>query len=72
MAIMIKTTQEIEKMRRSGLMLREVHDAIRPLVVAGATTMDLGRSPPMRRSTRSGRRLRSRGITGFLLRSARR
>ncbi len=41
MAIMIKTPQEIEKMRRSGLMLREVHDAIRPLVVAGATTMDL-------------------------------
>ncbi len=41
MAIMLKTTQEIEKMRRSGLMLREVHDVIRPLVVAGATTMDL-------------------------------
>jgi methionyl aminopeptidase len=44
MAIMIKTPQEIEKMRRSGQMLREVHEAIRPLVVAGATTMDLERA----------------------------
>lgn len=38
---MIKTPQEIDKMRRSGMMLREVHEVIRPLVVAGATTMDL-------------------------------
>ena len=44
MAIMIKTPQEIEKMRRSGQMLREVHNAIAPLVVAGATTMDLERA----------------------------
>jgi methionyl aminopeptidase len=41
MAIMIKTPAEIEKMRRSGMMLREVHELIRPMVVAGATTMDL-------------------------------
>ena len=41
MAIMIKTAAEIEKMRRSGQMLREVHETIRPLVVAGASTMDL-------------------------------
>jgi methionyl aminopeptidase len=41
MAIMIKTPQEIEKMRRSGRVLRQVHDAIKPLVVAGATTLDL-------------------------------
>ena len=41
MAIMIKTEQEIEKMRRSGLILRQVHEHIRPLVVAGASTMDL-------------------------------
>ena len=38
---MIKTAQEIEKMRFSGQILRQVHEAIRPLVVAGATTMDL-------------------------------
>jgi methionyl aminopeptidase len=41
MAIMIKTPQEIEKMRRSGQILRQVHEHIRPLVVAGATTQDL-------------------------------
>lgn len=41
MAIMIKTPQEIEKMRVSGLALRKVHDAIAPHVVAGASTMDL-------------------------------
>lgn len=41
MAIMIKTEQEIEKMRRSGLILQQVHEHIRPLVVAGASTMDL-------------------------------
>ena len=41
MAIMLKTEQEIEKMRRSGEILRQVHDHIRPLVVAGASTMDL-------------------------------
>jgi methionyl aminopeptidase len=41
MAIMIKTAQEIEKMRRSGQILRQVHETIRPLVVAGASTMDL-------------------------------
>ena len=41
MAIMIKTMAEIEMMRFSGQILRQVHEAIRPLVVAGATTMDL-------------------------------
>jgi len=41
MAILIKTEVEIQKMRRSGEALREVHEAVRPLVVAGATTMDL-------------------------------
>ncbi len=41
MAIMIKTPQEIEKMHRSGQILRQVHEAIRPLVVAGASTQDL-------------------------------
>jgi len=41
MAIMIKSPQEIEKMRASGKILRKVHDAMAPHVVAGATTMDL-------------------------------
>jgi len=38
---MIKTPQEIEKMRVSGIALRKVHDAIAPHVIAGASTMDL-------------------------------
>jgi methionyl aminopeptidase len=41
MAIMIKSAAEIEAMRRSGEALRKVHDAVRPVVAAGATTMDL-------------------------------
>ena len=41
MAILIKTAAEIEKMRRSGIALRKVHETVRPLVVAGASTMDL-------------------------------
>jgi methionyl aminopeptidase len=41
MAILIKTEAEIDKMRRSGEALRQVHEAVRPLVVAGASTMDL-------------------------------
>jgi methionyl aminopeptidase len=41
MAILIKTAAEIEKMRRSGQALSQVHEAVRPLVVAGASTMDL-------------------------------
>jgi methionyl aminopeptidase len=41
MAIMIKTPQEIEKMRISGKALRQVHDAIAPHVVPGVSTMDL-------------------------------
>ncbi len=35
MAIMIKTPQEIEKMRRSGGVVREVLETVRGLVKAG-------------------------------------
>ena len=41
MAILIKTTAEIAKMRRSGIALRRVHDALAPIVQPGASTMDL-------------------------------
>jgi methionyl aminopeptidase len=43
MAILIKTAVEIEKMRVSGAILRQVHNAIAPYVVPGASTMDLER-----------------------------
>jgi methionyl aminopeptidase len=41
MAIQIKSTAEIEKMRTSGIALRKVHDAVKSAVRPGATTMDL-------------------------------
>jgi methionyl aminopeptidase len=41
MAILIKTASEIEKMRRSGEALHQVHEAVRPFVVPGVSTMDL-------------------------------
>ncbi len=41
MAILIKTPQEIEKMRRSGGVVRDVLETVRGLVKAGATTLDL-------------------------------
>jgi methionyl aminopeptidase len=41
MAILIKTAAEIEKMRRSGEALHQVHEAVRPFVMPGASTMDL-------------------------------
>jgi methionyl aminopeptidase len=42
--IVRKSPQEIEKMRRSGHIVREVLDRIRQLVKPGATTMDLERA----------------------------
>lgn len=48
MAIMIKSAAEIEKMRRSGIALRQVHDAVREVVRVGATTMDLERAAEAR------------------------
>ena len=43
MAILIKSAAEIQKMRISGAILRQVHNAIAPHVVPGASTMDLER-----------------------------
>jgi methionyl aminopeptidase len=43
MAILIKSAAEIEKMRTSGAILRQVHDAIAPHVRPGVSTMDLER-----------------------------
>jgi methionyl aminopeptidase len=43
MAIVCKSPAEIEKMRQSGRVVRQVLDHVRTLVVPGATTMDLER-----------------------------
>jgi methionyl aminopeptidase len=44
MAILCKSAAEIEKMRRSGHIVREVLDALRQMVAPGVTTMDLERA----------------------------
>jgi methionyl aminopeptidase len=44
MAIVCKSAAEIEKMRRSGHIVREVLEHLRGLVAAGVTTMDLERA----------------------------
>lgn len=41
MAIVCKSTGEIEKMRRSGRIVRQVLDAVRVMVAPGVSTMDL-------------------------------
>ena len=41
MAILLKSAAEIEKMRVSGIALRQVHEAVKGAVRVGATTMDL-------------------------------
>ena len=41
MAIQIKSAAEIEKMRFSGIALRQVHEAVKAAVRIGASTMDL-------------------------------
>ena len=43
MAIVLKTPAEIERMRRSGALLRQVHQIVESVVKPGATTMDLER-----------------------------
>jgi len=44
MAIVCKSAAEIEKMRKSGRIVRQVLDHVRTLVKPGATTMDLERA----------------------------
>ena len=44
MAIVCKSAAEIEKMRRSGSIVRQVLNHVRGLVTPGATTMDLERA----------------------------
>jgi methionyl aminopeptidase len=43
MAIVCKSRSEIEKMRRSGRIVRQVLDAVKEMVAPGVTTMDLER-----------------------------
>src|ERR1700678_3660117 len=44
MAIVCKSTAEIEQMRQSGRIVRQVLDHVRTMVAPGVTTMDLERA----------------------------
>ncbi len=44
MAIICKSSAELEKMRKSGRIVRQVLNAVKQLVVPGVTTMDLERA----------------------------
>jgi methionyl aminopeptidase len=48
MAIVCKSQSEIEKMRRSGQVVRQVLDELRAMVAPGVTTMDLEKHAEMR------------------------
>ena len=61
---MLKTPLEIEKMRRSGELLRQVHEVIRPLVVPGVSTMELELAAN-RKIDASGAKAAFKGYHGF-------
>jgi len=65
MPILIKTRAEIEKMRASGRILRQVHEAIAPLVVPGATTMDLERAAGEKIASFPGATAAFKGYHGY-------
>ncbi|MGD0891029.1 MAG: type I methionyl aminopeptidase [Terracidiphilus sp.] len=48
MAVVLKSSREIEKMRRAGQVVREVLELVRGLVRPGATTLDLERAAEAR------------------------
>ena len=48
MAVVLKSSQEIEKMRRAGQMVREVLELVRSKVKPGATTLDLEKAAEAR------------------------
>jgi methionyl aminopeptidase len=47
-AILLKSSQEIEKMRRAGQVVREVLELVRSKVKPGATTLDLEKAASTR------------------------
>ncbi|HEY1257039.1 MAG TPA: type I methionyl aminopeptidase, partial [Terracidiphilus sp.] len=48
MAVVVKSSKEIEKMRRAGQVTREVLELVRGLVKPGATTLDLEKAAEAR------------------------
>ena len=64
MAVVLKSPQEIEKMRRAGRVVREVLELVRSLVKPGATTLDLEKAAEAR-LTELGVKAAFKGYHGF-------
>jgi methionyl aminopeptidase len=63
-AVVLKSSQEIEKMRRAGKVVREVLELVRAHVKPGATTLDLERVAEAR-ITELGAKPAFKGYHGF-------
>jgi hypothetical protein len=48
MGIVLKSERELAKMRRAGVIVRAVLDAVEAACVPGVTTAELNASPPVR------------------------
>jgi methionyl aminopeptidase len=64
LAVVLKSSQEIEKMRRAGQVVREVLELVRSLVRPGATTLDLEKAAE-ERTVKLGARAAFKGYHGF-------
>jgi methionyl aminopeptidase len=64
LAVVLKSTQEIEKMRRAGQVVREVLELVRALVKPGATTFDLEKAA-QERLNQLGVKAAFKGYHGF-------
>jgi methionyl aminopeptidase len=64
LAVVLKSSQEIEKMRRAGRVVREVLELVRGLVRPGATTLDLENAAD-KRMNELGAKAAFKGYHGF-------
>ncbi|MGD0292767.1 MAG: type I methionyl aminopeptidase [Terracidiphilus sp.] len=64
MAVVLKSSREIEKMRRAGQVVREVLELVRGLIQPGATTLDLEKAAETR-TKKLGARAAFKGYHGF-------
>jgi len=62
--VVLKSSQEIEKMRRAGQVVREVLELVRGMVRPGATTLDLERAAE-KRITELGAKAAFKGYHGY-------
>jgi methionyl aminopeptidase len=63
-AVILKSSREIEKMRHAGQVVREVLDLVRGLIKPGATTLDLEKAAEAR-TKELGARAAFKGYHGF-------